>query len=228
MLFRSTAALAHTAHHFCRQGVDAFEHLVALSAALPLEHPECVGQCGDGPVVECLHVLETVRVAQLVQLLEQRMVDRHLGLARWTRAAATVLLAEHLGETLRQGGRRFIRAAGPIGDLDRLQLTEGEHTDDVIRGCLAIALRRASMFSRAPVVHDLTIAFSIWGFLDAAAPTDLVTERRTRFGGVARGHHYAELRYIVDMVPESTLRMTPQQVQVAGTGQWRSLVGLAD
>ena len=31
----------------------------------------------------------------------------------------------------------------------------------------ASALRRASMFSRAPVVHDLTIAFTIWGFLDA-------------------------------------------------------------
>ena len=32
------------------------------------------------------------------------------------------------------------------GFRDRLRLTKGEHADDAIRGCLAIALRRASMF----------------------------------------------------------------------------------
>lgn len=113
------------------------------------------------------------------------------------------------------------------GFRDRLHLAKGEHAEDAIRGCLTIALRRASMFSRAPVVHDLTIAFTIWGFLDTSAPADLVAERRARFDGVAHGHHYAELRALADMVPETTLRMTPQQVQAAGSAQWRSLVGLA-
>src|SRR6188508_1115085 len=42
----------------------------------------------------------------------------------------------------------------------RLQVPEGESADDAVQGCLGIALRRASMFSRAPVVHDLTIAFT--------------------------------------------------------------------
>ena len=65
----------------------------------------------------------------------------------------------------------------------KLQLQAGEHIDDAIRGCLGVALRRASMFSRAPVVHDFTIAFTIWGFLDPAAPADLLTVRQPLFAG---------------------------------------------
>jgi len=111
------------------------------------------------------------------------------------------------------------------GFRPRLRLHEGEHADDAIRGCLGIALRRASLFSRAPVVHDLTIAFTIWGFL-ASAPADLVEVRRLRFAGMAHPHHYTEARALVDMVPEATLRMTPAQVEAAFPAQWRSLVGL--
>lgn len=108
----------------------------------------------------------------------------------------------------------------------RLQLAPGEHADDAIRGCLGIALRRASMFSRAPVVHDLTVAFTAWGFLDAAPPAELVALRTELFTGVSNVlHHYAEGRAIVDMMPESTLRMTPQQVAAAYPGRWRDLVG---
>ena len=43
------------------------------------------------------------------------------------------------------------------GFKDRLQLQPGEHAADAIKGCLGVGLRRASMFSRAPVVHDLTL-----------------------------------------------------------------------
>ncbi|MDO8362240.1 MAG: hypothetical protein Q7V88_05040 [Actinomycetota bacterium] len=112
------------------------------------------------------------------------------------------------------------------GFRDRLQLRAGEHAADAIRGCFGVALRRASMFSRAPVVHDLTIAFTIWGFLDAAAPADLVAERSHRFAGLGHGQHYTEARAIADMVPEATLRMTPQQVAAAYPTRWRELLGL--
>src|SRR5262245_1472238 len=90
------------------------------------------------------------------------------------------------------------------GFRPRLQLAPGEHADDAVKGCLGIGLRRASLFSRAPVVHDFTIAFTIWGFLDANAPKDLVAERTARFEGVGHGHHYTEARALVDMVPETT------------------------
>lgn len=108
----------------------------------------------------------------------------------------------------------------------RLHLSEGEHSDDVVRGCLGIALRRASLYSRAPVVHDFTVAFGAWGFLDADPPTELVQFRRGRFAGLANVvHSYDRQRALVDMVPESTLRMTPQQVLSAAPARWRELVG---
>jgi hypothetical protein len=111
------------------------------------------------------------------------------------------------------------------GFRDRLQLQPGEHADDAIRGCLGIALKRASLFSRAPVVHDLTIAFTIWGFLDADPPAELVAGRGPRFKGVGHAHHYTEARELADMVPEPTLRMTPQQVTAAYPARWRELTG---
>ena len=107
----------------------------------------------------------------------------------------------------------------------KLRLQAGESAEDAVAGCLGVGLRRASMFSRAPVVHDLTIAFTIWGVLSADAPADLVDTRRELFEGVSHGHHYAELRHIADMVPEATLRLTPQQVQSAKLERWRELVG---
>lgn len=107
----------------------------------------------------------------------------------------------------------------------RLYLLGGVSSDDAVRGCLNIALRRASLFSRAPVIHDLTIAFTIWGFFDARSPDDLVEVRSKLFKGVGNVHHYAEGRAIADMVPEATLRMTPTQVTAASPISWRSLTG---
>jgi len=113
------------------------------------------------------------------------------------------------------------------GFRDRLQLQPGEHMADAIQGCLGIGLRRASMFSRAPVVHDLTIAFTIWGFLDSAPPSELLSQRLRLFEGVSNTlHHYDEARALVDMVPETTLRMTPAQVAAAFPGRWRELLGV--
>ena len=105
----------------------------------------------------------------------------------------------------------------------KVRLAEGEHLDDAIRGCLGIALRRASMFSRAPVVHDLTIAFTIWGYYDDAPDPALVERRRELFAGLRHvGHHYTEARIVADLVPEATLRMTPEQVEAAYRADWRT------
>jgi hypothetical protein len=109
---------------------------------------------------------------------------------------------------------------------DRLVLRPGEHEDDVITGCLAVGLKRASIFGRAPVVHDFTIAFTIWGFLDDSAPDELVAVRRTLFEEVANSHHYAEQRNIADAVPESTLRLAPGEVTRRYDEDWRSLLDL--
>ncbi len=108
---------------------------------------------------------------------------------------------------------------------ERLQLQPGESADDAVAGCLGIALRRASLFGRAPVVHDFTIAFTVWGFLDANPPAALVEARRHRFAEVAFVHHYAERRALADAVPEATLRSTPDDVKRRYPGAWRELTG---
>ena len=109
---------------------------------------------------------------------------------------------------------------------DRIELQAGEDAEDAIRGCLGVALRRASLFSRAPVVHDLTIAFTVWGFLDPQPPAELVEWRGDLFEGLRHvSHHYADARRIADLVPESTLRMTPSEVEERYPGRWEELLG---
>jgi hypothetical protein len=108
----------------------------------------------------------------------------------------------------------------------KIQLQGRERLDDAIRGCTGIALRRASLFSRAPVVHDVRLAFTIWGFFDPDPPDDLIARRPQLFEGVGNvNHHYAAGRVIADLVPESTLRMTPEQAAAAYPTRWRELTG---
>lgn len=107
----------------------------------------------------------------------------------------------------------------------RLALAPGETADDALAGAVAIATRRASLYGRAPVMHDLRIALTAWGFFDPAPPADLVTRRRELFTGVGSGHGYFEARHIADMTPEATLRLTPDQCQAAYPAGWRELTG---
>ncbi len=108
-----------------------------------------------------------------------------------------------------------------------LHVGDNEHVDDVVRGCLGVALRRASLFSRAPTVHDVRIAFTIWGYLDEQPPAELVELRRGMFAGLRHvGHHYTEAREVVDLVPEATLTMTRDEVDEAYPSRWRELLGV--
>jgi len=110
------------------------------------------------------------------------------------------------------------------GFESRLKLGPGESAEDAIAGCLGIALRRASLFHRAPVGPDLELAFGIWGFLTTDAPPDLVALRRPLFDSAA--HHYWDQRGIAGRTPESTLRLKPEDALSRLKTDWRSLVGL--
>jgi hypothetical protein len=82
------------------------------------------------------------------------------------------------------------------------------------------------MMSRAPVVHDLTIALTIWGWLDTNPAAELVKIRADAFAGLRNlGHHYAAARRLVDAVPETTLRATPDQISLLYPAQWKVLSG---
>jgi hypothetical protein len=97
--------------------------------------------------------------------------------------------------------------------------------DDTIAGAVPVGMRRAALYGRAPVIHDLELAFTLFGFMPGA-PSDLIDYRRPLFQGVA--HSYNQQRAIVDLVPEATLRLTPADVTGrVQSGGWRALLGLA-
>lgn len=107
-----------------------------------------------------------------------------------------------------------------------LHLAEGEHARDALAAIVAVGLKRASLFGRAPVVHDLRVAATLFGFLDQAADPELVHLRRELFEEVGHFHHYMELRRIVDMVPADVLRQTPAQVTQRHQSGWRDQLDL--
>ena len=91
-------------------------------------------------------------------------------------------------------------------------------------GILGVALKRASLYGRAPVIHDVTRALDVFGFLNPDAPADLVAFRTSLFE--AAGHHYELQRAIADVVPAETLRLGAFVIERAAKGNWRSLLDL--
>ena len=107
----------------------------------------------------------------------------------------------------------------------QLQLASDESEEDALAGCIAVALKRASLFGRAPVLHDLTVALTVWGFLGDAAPS-LIAYRQPLFAEVANPHHYPEQRRIVDLVPDEVLLQTPEQVAQTHRADWKNVFAL--
>jgi hypothetical protein len=107
----------------------------------------------------------------------------------------------------------------------QLQLASDENERDALAGAVAVALKRASLFGRAPIIHDITVALTVWGFLGDATP-DLIAYRQPLFAEVANPHHYPELRRIADLVPDEVLRRTPAEVSAAHRADWKSLLAV--
>lgn len=128
----------------------------------------------------------------------------------------------HLGMPGPDQGYVYVLARLFVGQL---QLAHDEHEQDALVGCIGVALKRASLFGRAPVVHDMTVALTIWGFL-GDAPPDLIAYRQPLFAEVSNPHHYVEQRRLVDLVSDESLRMTPAQITEQHRVDWRSLLTL--
>lgn len=136
------------------------------------------------------------------------------------------------GEVVTQGGQPEGAGFGSIGPdqgyalrlarafTERLELVGGEHKADVVAGCVGVATRRSALFGRGPVIHDLDLAFSVWGFL-GGAPTELLRQRPAIFEEAAVS--YWTRRGIVDAVSEAALRLTPGAAR-SGLANWRDLL----
>jgi hypothetical protein len=94
-----------------------------------------------------------------------------------------------------------------------------------VQGAVLVAMKRASLYGRAPVIHDVEIGLRVWGFLDPA-DEELVALRRRLFEGISNPHHYFEAREVVEAVPESTLRMLPAAVAERHRSDWRALLSV--
>lgn len=103
---------------------------------------------------------------------------------------------------------------------DRLHLGD-VNRDDAVAGCCALAMRRSALFGRGPVVHDLTAAFAVYGFLDENPAEDLVELREGMFSQIKSSHHYFERREVVDLVSEEALRQSHDQIVTSYGVDWR-------
>ena len=101
------------------------------------------------------------------------------------------------------------------------------HHEDALAGCLAVAMKRNSLFGRGPVIHDITVAYTIFGFLDPTPPIELVELREQLFPEVRSNHHYAERRAIADMVPAEVLRQRHTVIIDSYRTDWRQNLLLA-
>ena len=135
------------------------------------------------------------------------------------------------GEVVGQGGQPWGTRLGSQGPdqgfalrlarvfRSRLRLGPGEHVADVVVGCVGVALKRASLFGRAPVADDLEMAFGLFGFLDEPPVGPALEERRCLFAEASHHHHYTEVRRIVDLVPDATLGLTRREaLDARGSG----------
>lgn len=107
-----------------------------------------------------------------------------------------------------------------------LHLSEHEHRRDVVAGITAVALKRASLVGRAPVLQDLRVAATLFGFLDPQADPELVEERTGLFEEVGHFHHYAEQRRLADMVRPDVLRQPLRVVEDRYADDWREQLDL--
>ncbi len=110
---------------------------------------------------------------------------------------------------------------------DQLQLSAGEHAADALAAAAAVAMKRSGLMGRAPVVHDATAALTVWGLLDASAPSELVDLRRQMFEEVHLPHQYDALREVVDAVPAQVLSQPHGVIAAQYARDWRSCLDLS-
>ncbi|MEZ5340044.1 MAG: hypothetical protein R2706_00935 [Acidimicrobiales bacterium] len=95
---------------------------------------------------------------------------------------------------------------------------------DAIAACVGIATKRAAAFGRGPMVEDLAVAFTVWGFLDVAPADDLVALREALFAEVRSSHHYRERREVIDMVSDETLALSLDAVGARYNSGWTNVI----
>ncbi len=110
----------------------------------------------------------------------------------------------------------------------KLALKDGEHESDALTGAAAIAMKRSGLLGRAPVIHDVRVGLTIWGFLDVGAPAELVEVRKEWFSEIHHtAHHYPQLRRVADAAREDVLVLPHGEISARHAADWRSCLDLS-
>jgi hypothetical protein len=108
---------------------------------------------------------------------------------------------------------------------DKVTLRPDEHWADASTLIVSVALKRASIYGRAPVIHDIGLAMALFGYDDASTDDALVDYRSAAADEVSHSHHYGRLRDVVDRISDNTLKMKPADIAGERARNWQSLVG---
>jgi len=92
---------------------------------------------------------------------------------------------------------------------DRLTLAPTERLDDALAVVSELAMKRAAVFGRAPVMADLDVAAHLLGHLGGCDPDDAVWRAAAVDGAE---HDYNVRRALCDAVDADTLRLPPDVV----------------
>lgn len=111
--------------------------------------------------------------------------------------------------------------------VGKLTLTEGEHEADALAGAAGVAMKRSALFGRAPVIHDMTVALTIWGYLDSTPASELADVRRVWFEEVHLPMHYTARQRIADAAPDEVLRLTHQKIAERHAAEWQACLDLS-
>lgn len=136
---------------------------------------------------------------------------------------------QHVGQRLGAAGpdQGYVLRLVRLFD-DEIRLGDNEHRADVDAGCVAVALRRASLFGRAPIAHDLTVAYTIFGYLDPNPGEDLRQWRSDAFAALHHPGNYLRVRAVADAPHESVLRSTVADVAANYALGWSDLLVTTD
>ncbi len=96
------------------------------------------------------------------------------------------------------------------GYKEKLVLRNGEAMADVVTALVVVALKRASVFGRAPMKSDIDFAIALLRF-SQGIDDNFAEVRKRLITGVT--HDYVAQRELADLFSEDLLKLTPQGIE---------------
>lgn len=105
-----------------------------------------------------------------------------------------------------------------------VSLSPKEKWADASEVAVITALKRASLYGRAPCHYDLEVGFRVWGYLDPDPDSDLIDLRINYFPHIGSGHNYLKRRKVADALSSAKLRQPLEVIRQSYESDWRILI----